>query len=74
MKEGQATFAVEAPQDHFFLTLEGAIRHGEWLRQMKERFREKRQELKAVCLPYLHDGEWLESESAHGGGQAKPGK
>jgi NAD(P)H-dependent FMN reductase len=73
MKEGQATFTVDAPRDHFFLTLEGAIRHGEWLRRMKERFQEKRQELKAICLPYLHDGDWLEGKGASGRGQARPG-
>ena len=74
VKEGQVTFAVEAAEDHFFLTVEGAVRHGKWLRQMKERFREKRQELKAICLPYLHDGEWLESKSARGASHARPQK
>jgi hypothetical protein len=41
---------------------------------MKERFQAKKQELKAICLPYLHDGEWLESKGAQGGAQAKAEK
>jgi hypothetical protein len=41
---------------------------------MKERFQEKRQELKAICLPYLHDGDWLESKGVWGAGQARPEK
>lgn len=67
VKEGKITFAVEVPEDHFFLTVEGAVRHGEWLRQMKERFQEKKQELKAICLAYLHEGDWLESKTGQGG-------
>jgi len=74
VKEGQITFAVEPPEDHFFLTVEGAVRHGEWLRQMKERFQAKKQELKAICLPYLHDGEWLESRGVPGSAQGKAQK
>ncbi|MGD8508736.1 MAG: flavodoxin family protein, partial [Syntrophobacterales bacterium] len=54
VKEGQISFAVEAHQDHFFLTLEGARRHLTWLQGMKARFLEKKKELKAICLDYLH--------------------
>jgi multimeric flavodoxin WrbA len=70
VNEGQITFAVSPPEDHFFLTVEGALHHGEWLRQMKERFRAKKQELKAICLPYLHDGEWLESSRKSAAGHS----
>jgi hypothetical protein len=27
---------------------------------MKERFLERKKELKSICLGYLHEGEWLE--------------
>ena len=61
IKEGQVDFAVDAHQDHFFLTLEGARRHLHWLQGMKGRFLEKKKELKSICLDYLHEGEWLET-------------
>jgi multimeric flavodoxin WrbA len=58
--DGQVAFAVDPPEDHFFLTLNGARRHLDWLRGMKQRFLEKKKELKAISLDYLHEGEWLE--------------
>jgi hypothetical protein len=62
MKDGQISFEVDAHQDHFFLTLEGARRHLTWLQGMKGRFLEKKKELKSICLDYLHDGQWLETK------------
>jgi multimeric flavodoxin WrbA len=62
IKEGQISFAVDAHEDHFFLTLEGAQRHLNWLQGMKGRFLEKKKELKSICLDYLHEGEWLETK------------
>lgn len=59
--DGQISFEVDAHEDHFFLSLEGAQRHVQWLQGMKQRFVEKKQELKPICLDYLHEGEWLES-------------
>ena len=58
--DGQVSFAVDANDDNFFLSLEGALRHLRWLQGMKERFLEKKGDLKAICLDYLHEGEWLE--------------
>jgi multimeric flavodoxin WrbA len=60
INDGQTSFVVDAHQDHFFLSLEGARRHLHWLQGMKERFLEKKKELKSICLDYLHEGEWLE--------------
>jgi multimeric flavodoxin WrbA len=62
IEEGQVSFAVDPREDHFFLTLEGARHHLGWLQGMKERFLEKKGELKTICLDYLHEGEWLESK------------
>ena len=59
-RNDQVSFAVDAPADHFFLTLEGARRHLRWLQEMKQRFLERKKELKSICLDYLHEGEWLE--------------
>ncbi len=61
ISDGSITFAVDPPEDHFFLTLEGARRHLEWLRGMKQRFLEKKRELKNICLDYRNEGEWLQS-------------
>ena len=58
--DGQISFSMDPPEDHFFLTLEGAQQHLLWLQGMKERFLEQKEDLKAICLDYLHDGEWLE--------------
>lgn len=59
--EAGISFAVHPPEDHFFLTLEGAYRHLDWLRGMKQRFLEKKRELKAICLEYRDEGNWLQS-------------
>jgi hypothetical protein len=59
--EGGISFAVDPPEDHFFLTLEGAQRHLDWLRGMKQRFLESKKELKSICLDYRNEGEWIES-------------
>jgi multimeric flavodoxin WrbA len=59
--EGRLTLSVKAPEDHFFLTLEGAHRHRHWLQGMKKRFLEKKDALKTICLDYREDGDWLKS-------------
>ncbi|UCD87209.1 MAG: flavodoxin family protein [Desulfobacterales bacterium] len=60
ISEGRISFAVHPPEDHFFLTLEGARRHLDWLRGMKQRFLQKKKELKAICLDYRKEGKWLQ--------------
>jgi len=60
LQNDQISLAVDAPEDHFFLTLEGARHHLHWLQGMKQRFLETKKELKSICLDYLHEGEWLE--------------
>ena len=72
MVDGQISFAVDPPEDHFFLTLEGAQQHLLWLQGMKERFLEKKEDLKAICLDYLHDGEWLEPKQKQDGVAVRP--
>ena len=52
---GDISFTVEPPENHFFLTLEGARRHLDWLRGMKKQFLEKRKQLKAIRLDYRHE-------------------
>jgi multimeric flavodoxin WrbA len=58
---GHLEFSVQAPENHFFLTLEGALHHRDWLRGMKKRFIEKKDVLKSICVDYRKDGDWLKS-------------
>ena len=53
--KGGISFSIEPPENHFFLTLEGARRHLDWLRGMKKQFLEKRKQLKAIRLDYRHE-------------------
>ncbi|MDA8306600.1 MAG: flavodoxin family protein [Deltaproteobacteria bacterium] len=63
-ENGSLTFHM-APGDHpLFLSKADVNRHAEWLRGMKERFLERRQELKAVVKPYLGMGTFLESQKS----------
>lgn len=70
--DGQISFAVDPHEDHFFLSLEGARRHLHWLQGMKKRFLAQKKELKAICLDYLHEGEWLEPRQKENRTPAKP--
>ena len=69
VRDGQISFTVDVPADHFFLSLEGARRHLLWLQGMKQRFIEKKKVLKPICLEYLRDGEWLKPRNKEGRGQ-----
>jgi multimeric flavodoxin WrbA len=68
IKKGHLSFAVQADENHFFLSLEGALHHRDWLRDMKKRFLEKKNELKSICMDYRKEGDWLKSrrEEARG--------
>jgi hypothetical protein len=49
-----------SPAEHpFFLTHEDVIRHGEWLRGMKEKFLARRKELKAATHGHIRTGTWV---------------
>lgn len=47
-----------------FLSYEDAARHAQWLRGMKEKFLERRKELKAVTQRYLQVGTWLRGKKS----------
>ena len=47
----------------FFLSLNAARRHADWLRSMKEQFLSRRQELKAVTSNYTKIGTWVAPKS-----------
>lgn len=61
--ENESLVLAMEPGDHpLFLSKDGVIRHAEWLRGMKERFLERRQELKTVVKPYLGVGTFIEGQ------------
>ena len=52
------------PGEHpLFLSAEGAKRHAVWLRDMKEQFLARRQQLKAVTSKYTRIGNWVAPHS-----------
>jgi NAD(P)H-dependent FMN reductase len=58
------------PGEHpLFLSCEDAKRHARWLRGMKEKFLERRKELKAVTQGYTQTGTWLKSRRTDGVGE-----
>lgn len=57
-------FDIETGDHPLFLSKAGVYQHTEWLRGMKERFLERRKELKEVVKPYLGLGTFLESRKA----------
>jgi multimeric flavodoxin WrbA len=59
VSDGRLSLSVEAAENHFLLSLEGALHHWDWLKGMKKRFLEKKDELKIICLDYRKDGDWL---------------
>jgi multimeric flavodoxin WrbA len=57
-------FKIERGDHELFLTRKDVEDHGQWLRSMKDRFMERRKELKQVILPYRKDGEWIRPDGA----------
>jgi multimeric flavodoxin WrbA len=60
---GRTQLHIE-PSDHdLFLTRENALAHRDWLRSMKSRFHEQKDELKRISSGYRHDGTWITPDS-----------
>ncbi|MGA2402345.1 MAG: flavodoxin family protein [Syntrophobacteraceae bacterium] len=57
--DGSLRFHVNAGKHPLFLGKDDVIRHAEWLRGMKEKFIERKKELKAVVKPYLGVGTFI---------------
>ncbi len=59
IENGKPVFNI-IPSDHnLFLSREGIIEHGEWLRNMKNRFRQQKDKLKEISISYRKDGNWV---------------
>jgi multimeric flavodoxin WrbA len=61
-KENSLRFHIEEGEHPLFLSKDGVNRHAEWLRGMKARFLERKQELKGVVKQYLGEGTLIESK------------
>jgi len=55
-------FFIESGEHPLFLSKDGVNRHAEWLRGMKEKFLERKQDLKAVVKEYLGVGTIIEGK------------
>ncbi|MGD0398778.1 MAG: flavodoxin family protein [Syntrophobacteraceae bacterium] len=53
-------FHIESGKHPLFLSKDGVTRHAEWLRGMKEKFLDRKEELKAVVKEYLGVGTFIE--------------
>lgn len=51
--------SIPRPEHPLFLTCEDAKNHLAWLQGMKEKFLERRKELKAAAGGYSEDGQWI---------------
>ena len=58
-QEGRLQMETKPGKHPLFMSYEGARRHADWLRGMKEQFLSRRQELKAVTLNYTKIGTWV---------------
>ena len=57
---GKTIFNIKEDTEHqLFLSKDAALLHLEWLRRMKQRFIEKKKELKNITKPYIKEGAWL---------------
>jgi multimeric flavodoxin WrbA len=59
-KEGSLRFHIDAVKHPLFFTKDDVIRHMQWLRGMKEKFIERKKELKAVAREYSGVGTLIE--------------
>lgn len=58
-QDGLPVFAIERSSHELLLSREDAIHHGEWLMQMKEKFKEEKTRLKAISQEYAGIGRWI---------------
>lgn len=59
VENGRPEFKIPKSEHEFFLSLEEALKHREWLVGMKSRFKANKEHLKEICLDYRQSGQWL---------------
>jgi multimeric flavodoxin WrbA len=58
-QEGRLQMETKPGQHSLFLGYDEAKRHADWLREMKDQFLSRRQELKTIALGYTKVGQWV---------------
>ncbi len=59
VKDGSPVFDVQRAEHELFLTGDEAMRHGEWLREMKGRFIKEKKRLKEISGSYRKGWNWI---------------
>ncbi len=59
MENGRLVFEIQRGGHDLFLTQAEAVRHGQWLRQMKDRFLAQKSTLKKIAAAYRRGGTWI---------------
>lgn len=59
IEAGEITFQIKKNAHGLFLSKDEALEHRQWLRDEVKRFREQRELLKKLSLPYQKEGHWI---------------
>lgn len=59
MQTGSPVFNIHKSEHELFLSKEEALRHREWLQQMKARYLEQKTKLKEITQAYRESGAWI---------------
>lgn len=60
IQSGNPGFKINKSGHELFLSKQEALKHKEWLLQMKDRYLKRKGELKKICISYLKEGNWIE--------------
>lgn len=59
IEDGIPKMSIQRGEHELFLTQADTIQHGQWLRQMKERFNQHKNQLKEISMRYMDGGRWI---------------
>ena len=66
MQTDGPSFRIRKSGHELFLSKEEALRHKEWLMQMKARYLEQKEKLKEITLAYRKPEEWIRPAGQEG--------
>ncbi|MBW1696152.1 MAG: flavodoxin family protein [Deltaproteobacteria bacterium] len=61
-RAGIPVFQIEQTDHELFLSKEGVLKHREWLKGMKARFLQQKDELRKITGPYREKGDWVKPQ------------
>jgi multimeric flavodoxin WrbA len=62
LETGRPAFHIPKSDHELFLSKEGVLRHREWLKGMKNRFVEQKENLRGITRGYRNEGTWVKPE------------